>query len=164
MTGWQFTTIGPVPGTAPAPPGTWVLPSRSADARAYQSWGTIFGQPGTMPVPAPDAAAIPRHNLPTLGRGNIAGWARRKSGSVDAPQFWLPGLYFQRVLPNLPALGPDVSHVSDNQMPVPAIDPRGRPAVMAQRPPRIGGRGQVVQPYEVVDWPKFTQRNPLAPR
>src|SRR5215467_13815577 len=133
------------------------------DARAYQSWGTLTGQPGTQPIPAPDPAAIPDGDLPTLGRGNRAGWPRRRSSSADAPGMWLPSLYYQRPAAN-PALAPNVSVVSDNQMPVPAIDPRGRPAVMFQRPPRIGGRGQVEQPYTMLNWPKFVQTNPLAPR
>jgi hypothetical protein len=158
----RVTAFGPQPGSSPAAPGTWLLPAPAAQASAYQSWGTLTGQPGTMPIPAPDPAAIPPGNLPTLGRGNIAGWPRRRSSSADSPNVILPALYYQRPASN-PALGPDVSVISDNQLPVPAIDPRGRPAVMAQRPPRIGGRGQVVQPYQLMAWPKFTQGNPLAP-
>jgi len=158
----RLTAIGAAPGSSPAAPGTWMLPVPAAGASSYQSWGTLMGQPGTMPIEAPDPASIPPGNLPTLGRGNTAGWPRRKSSSRDAPGFWLPAIYYQRPLAN-PALAPNVSVVSDNQLPVPAIDPRGRPAVMAQRPPRIGGRGQVVQPYELLAWPKFVQRNPVAP-
>jgi len=157
-----MTATGPAPGTAPAAPGSWLLPMPAADARGFQSWGSLVGQPGTMQIPAPDPAAIPPGTLPTLGRGNTAGWPRRKSSSADSPGFWLPAIYYQRALSN-PALAPDVSVVSDNQLPVPAIDPRGRPAIMAQRPPRIGGRGQVMQPYQQLAWPKFVQRNPLAP-
>lgn len=159
----RVTAYGPDPAASPAAPGTWLLPAPAAMASAYQSWGTLVGQPGTMPVPAPDPAAIPPGNLPTLGRGPVAGWPRRRSSSRDAPGFWLPAVYYQRPASN-PALAPVVSVVSDNQLPVPAIDPRGRPAVMAQRPPRLGGRGQVMQPYELLAWPKFVQRNPVAPQ
>ena len=159
----RITAIGPAPGTAPAATGTWLLPAPGHDARAYQSWGTLTGQPGTMAVPAPDPASIPPGNLPTLGRGNVAWPLRGKLSSRDAPGFWLPAIYFQRLLSN-PRLAPNVSVVSDNQLPVPAIDPRGRPAVMAQRPARIGGRGQVMQPYVTNPWPKFTANSPLAPR
>lgn len=173
MTGFAFTAYGPAPGYAPAGsggPGPWLLPARTAEARSYQSAGILTGQPGTQLIPAPDASAIPPGDLPTMDRGAIAWPLRGKSSSRDSPQVFLPALYYQRVLPNgqgsLPGglgLGPDVSVTSDNQMPVPAIDPRGKPAVMFQRPPRIGGRGQVPQPYDVVSWPKFVQTNPLAP-
>lgn len=154
--------IGADPALAPAPPGAWLLPAPARDARAYQSWGILTGQPGTQEIPAPDAAAIPPGNLPTMARGNIAWPLRGRSSSRDSPNVILPALYFQRVLPN-PALAPTVSVTSDNQLPVPAIDPRGRPAVMFSRPPRIGGRGQVVQPWSVVNWPKWVQGNPPAP-
>jgi hypothetical protein len=139
--------------------------------------GVLTGQPGTQWIPAPDPAAIPPGNLPTLGRGNIAWPLRDKSSSRDAPNAWLPVLYYQRIMPNdanpsLPntgtsergvGLGPAVSWVSDNQLPVPALDPRGKPAVMAQPPPRIGGRGQVAQPFSPVSWPKWQQTTPAAP-
>lgn len=159
-----------------APPGTggagpWLIPVPARDARTYQSRGILTGQPGTQLIPAPDAQAMPPGNLPTAGRGPVAGWPRRRSSSRDSPQYWLPALYYQRVLPNGQGslsdgtgLGPNVSVVSDNQMPVPAIDPRGRPAVMFGRPPRIGGRGNVPQPYALTGWPKWQQANPPAPQ
>jgi hypothetical protein len=180
VTGWAFTAYGPAPGTAPAGvlgpgqvhggTGPWLLPAPSREARSYQSRGVLTGQPGTMFVPAPPPASIPPGNAPTLYSGDIAYNLRGKMSSRDAPDYWLPAIYSQRVLPNGAfsrpgglGLGPNVSVVSDNQLPVPAIDPRGRPAVMAQRPARIGGRGQVVQPYAVTAWPKFTRNSPLAP-
>lgn len=167
MTGFAFTAFGPAPGYAPTGnggTGPWLLPSRSWDARSYQSVGILVGQPGTQQIPAPDAAAVPPGNLPTMGRGMIAWPLRDKSSSRDSPQVILPALYYQWVSPtHNPRLQPNVSWVSDNQMPQPAIDPRGKPAIMATRPPRIGGRGQVVQPYSVVNWPKWVSANPLPP-
>lgn len=163
MTGYAFTAYGPAPGYAPVTgTGPWLLPARTWDARAYQSVGVLTGQPGTQYIPAPDAAAIPPGNLPTAARGFTAWPLRARSSSRDSPRVILPALYYQRVLPN-PALQPVVSVISDNQMPVPAIDPRGTPAIMFSRPPRIGGRGQVTQPYSVVNWPKWVQTNPPAP-
>lgn len=165
MTGFMFTSNGPAPGTAPTPDfgtGNWLLPGLSHDARVYQSAGILTGQPGTMPIPAPDAAAVPPGNLPTMARGPIAWPLRGARSSRDAPDVILPALYYQRVLPN-PDLAPDVSVISDNQMPVPAVDPRGRPAVMFQRPSRIGGRAQVPQPYNLTSWPKWDTPAPLAP-
>lgn len=173
MTGFAFTSYGPAPGYAPVGgggPGPWMLPARSWEARSWQSVGILTGQPGTQRIPAPDAAAIPPGSLPTAARGQVAWPLRARSSSRDSPQVFLPAIYYQRVLPNGQGsvagglgLGPNVSVVSDNQMPVPAIDPRGIPAIMASRPPRIGGRGQVVQPYSVVNWPKWVQSNPPAP-
>lgn len=161
----RITANGPAPGQAPVPgtvTGAWLLPGLSKDAREYLSAGILTGQPGTQWIPAPDAAAVPPGDLPTAARGAVAWPLRGKSSSRDAPQAWLPALYYQRVLPN-PALAPPVSWVSDNQMPVPATDPRGTPAVMFGRPPRIGGRGQVPQPYSLTAWPKWQQANPPAP-
>jgi hypothetical protein len=174
MTGFAFTANGPLAGFAPTGNGgvgPWLLPARSFDAHAYQSWGILTGQPGTQFIPAPDAAAIPPGVLPTMGRGNIAWPLRRRSSSRDSPQQWLPALYYQRVLPNGQGsasdgtgLGPNVSWISDNQLPVPAVDPRGRPAVMAQPPARIGGRAHVPQTYNPVAWPKWTGPSVLAPQ
>lgn len=179
MTGFGFTANGPALGFAPTGnggTGPWLLPARSFDAHAYQSWGILTGQPGTQWIPAPDAAAILTGNAPTLGRGPVAYNLRGKSSSRDSPQQWLPALYYQRVLPNSPTLpgggtdsagiglGPNVSHISDNQLPIPAVDPRGKPAVMAQPPARIGGRAQVPQTYNPVAWPKWTGPSVLAPQ
>lgn len=187
MTGFHFTAFGPQVGYAPTGnggTGPWLLPARSWDARVYQSVGVLCGQPGTQMIPAPDAAAIPPGDLPTMARGKIAWPLRRHRSSRDSPQVILPALYYQRILPNdedpraLPntgtsargiGLGPNVSWVSDNQMPVPAmgqggpLHKRSGMAVMARRPPRIGGRAQVAQPYSVVGWPKWVQTNPPYP-
>lgn len=67
-----------------------------------------------------------------------------------------PALYWQSPADNPELAGP-VSVVSDNMLPVPSTDPRGRPWVAATPPPRIGSQGQVTQPYVIQSWPKWVQ-------
>ncbi len=108
------------PGQHPGAAG--LAPVPAMDARAFQSRGIIDGQPGTMPVAAPAPAAVPQS------------WNRALHRSSDAPNLIRPALYYERGgLEHAP-----VSVVSDNQMPVPAVDPRGTPAVMSRRPVFLG--------------------------
>ena len=57
------------------------------------------------------------------------------SRSIDSPNWWTPNIYYMREL----ASPPNVSVFSDNQLPVPAIDPKGLPSVSMPRP-RLGGQ------------------------
>lgn len=108
------------PGQHPGAAG--LAPVPASDARAYQSRGIIDGSPGTRMIPAPAPSAVPQSFNRALHR------------SSDAPNWWRPSVYFQRGrLEHAP-----VSVVSDNQMPVPAVDPRGTPAVMSRRPVFLG--------------------------
>lgn len=118
--------------------GAAALPVPAKDHAAWQSVGAIVGQPGTQGVPAPRPAGVPQ-----------SGWPTRLHSSSDAPNVIYPSLYYygQRGMARAP-----VSVVSDNQMPVPAIDPRGKPAVMSQRPTFLGQRQ--------VAWPKAAQQYP----
>lgn len=135
--------------TAPAAAGSWLIPAPARSAGSWSSWGTLTGEPGTRPVAAP--APVPGTDRELAAQAN-AGIIGLPSSSV--PQEIYPALYFQRPALN-PALAPPVSYVSDNALPVPAVDPRGLPAVMATPPPRIGGQSQVVSPYAVQNWPKW---------
>lgn len=111
----RITTLGPA-----ARLGGAILPVPARDARAYQTWGTVFGAPGTVPIPAPLPAGTPQfYAFTALHR------------SSDAPPWWRPAIYFQRLVN---ATRPNVSVYSDNQMPVPARTGSGRPAVMLRRP------------------------------
>lgn len=105
--------------------GAAAMPVPAHDARAFQSRGHIVGQPGTQAVPAPAPPAVPQ------------GWAGRlhTSTSMGVPDVIYPSLYYygRSAMTYAP-----VSVVSDNQMPVPAIDPRGAPAVMSRRPVFLG--------------------------
>jgi hypothetical protein len=68
-------------------------------------------------------------------------WSERLHNSSRAPEVWYPSVYYERGhLEHAP-----VSVLSDNQMPVPAISPQGRPAVGMSRPTFLG-QYQVQQP------------------
>jgi hypothetical protein len=145
----KILAYGPYPSqkpTAPTPAGSWLVPAPAQGFGSWSSNGAIHGQPGTEAIPAPAPAAVPQ------------GWPRRLHASSDAPDIIFPGLYYQDLQttngPNLHNTSL-VSYVSDNALPVPAIDPRGLPAVMSTPPPRVGGQGQVVSPYAVQNWPKW---------
>jgi hypothetical protein len=140
------------PGVAPSAParaGSWLIPAPAQPFGSWASRGTLTGEPGTQPVAAP--APLPGLDTERTAQAN-AGVIGLPSSQV--PPAIYPSLYFQRPALN-PALAPPVSYVSDNALPVPAVDPRGLPAVMATPPPRIGGRNQVVSPYAVYNWPKW---------
>lgn len=127
MTVWRWGTSG-VPGLSA------FMPAVTKTAGAWQSYKeNLTGHPGTYAVPAPN------NDIPQ-DRYQVSADHR----SSDAPPFWYPQLWFQDRLPGLPfpAGGNDagVRVYSDNQIPVPAIDPtRGTY--------RYGG-GQVVQPFQ----------------
>lgn len=110
----RFASHGP----ADHPGAAGLVPVPARNAGSFQSWGEVDGSPGTLGIPAPRPAAVPQS------------WNRALHRSSDAPDVWFPGIYFQRG----PASRAAVSVLSDNQMPVPAGDPRGRPAVMLARP------------------------------
>ena len=142
----QYPSLNP---TAPTPAGSWLIPAPAQPFGSWSSRGSLTGEPGTQPVSAP--APVPGTDKELSAQAN-AGVIGLPSSVV--PQEIYPALYFQRPALN-PALAPPVSYVSDNALPVPAVDPRGLPAVMATPPPRIGGQSQVVSPYAVQNWPKW---------
>ena len=123
--------------------GAAIMPVRAHDAGAWQGRGLIHGTPGTQGVPAPLPGAVPQS------------WNRALHRSSDAPPVIYPSLYY---LYGPQAATPDVSWVSDNQMPIPAKDPRGTPAVMSIRPTFLGQR-QVTQPSPTVRFPNIRARN-----
>lgn len=156
MPAGKYIAYGPPPEplpsqtpTAPVPAGSWLIPAPAQGAGSWSSWGSLNGCPGTQAVPAPAP-------VPGLDRERTAQASAGIIGlpSSQVPNQIYPSLYYQRPALN-PALAPPVSYVSDNALPVPAIDPRGLPAVMATPPPRIGGQNQVVSPYAVANWPKW---------
>ena len=113
--------------------GAATVPIPASPAQAWQSWGPVIGSPGTTPIPAPRPSAVPQDTT-ALAQVSL-------HRSSDAPAVWFPGVYYQ---PG-PASRAPVSVLSDNQMPVPAVDPLGKPAVMMGRP-RLGGQFQQAQP------------------
>lgn len=137
MTVWRWRTTG-VP-TWSGRPVTAFMPLVTKTAEVWQSFKEhLIGQPGTQPIPAPNND-IPRHRY-AVGEGQA--YARDFGGS------WFPPLYYQESAgPGVksgqyPAGGNDtgVRIFSDNQLPVPAIEP--------QRGTRRLGGGTVVPVFQ----------------
>jgi hypothetical protein len=125
VTVWRWGTSG-VPGLSA------FMPSISKTAGTWQAYKqAVTGQPGTQAIPMPN-------NSNPQDRYQVSADHR----SSDAPPFIYPQLWFEDQLPGLPfpagANDCGVQIYSDNQLPVPAIDPtRGTF--------RLGG-GQAVTP------------------
>ena len=133
----RFASHGP----ADHPGAAGLIPVPASPAQGYQSRGIIYGSPGVQRIPAPAPGAVPQD------------WNRALHRSSDAPNWWLPAIYLERGgLEHAP-----VSVRSDNQMPVPAIDPRGKPAVMSRRPVWRGQR-QVRSDANLVQFPAMYRR------
>ena len=94
--------------------GAATLPVPARLGQGYQSWGQVVGSPGTTEITAPYPAAVPQ-GIRYANSGDATQF------SNQAPPVWKPGIYFQPKL----AAPPNVSISSDNQMPVPAVQPSG---------------------------------------
>ena len=141
MTVWRWRTTG-VP-TWNGRPVTAFMPLITKTEETWQSFKDwLTGQPGTQAIPAPNND-IPRDRL-AVGEGQAA--ARDFGGS------WFPQLYYQSDLSaggfftgrdpasgTVPFAG-GVQIFSDNQLPVPAIEPQ-------RGTHRLGG-GTVVPVYQ----------------
>lgn len=162
----KFTAYGPPPQREGAYPsqqpqptvqaGSWLIPAPAQGFGSWSSMGRRHGQPGTEQVQAPAPAAVQEDHAYPQGS---------QRSSRYAPEVIYPALYYQE---NSEQIGPNgspgtlyntsqVAYVSDNALPLPAVDPRGLPAVMATPPPKVGGQGLVTQPYAVQNWPKWVQ-------
>jgi hypothetical protein len=116
-----------------------------AASGAVQYKDGVTGQPGTRQIP------VPRPNIPSPDIGDLA--QAGTSRSCDAPNFILPNLYYARPQRSFwPGGGMPVSVNSDNLMPVPATDPRGIPARLAQPVNQRGSR-QIAAIPRVLSWP-----------
>lgn len=122
--------------------GAAALPIPAKIAQAFQSWGPVDGSPGTSAIPAPRPSGTPQ---------GVAFTGNPKHTSKDAPEVWFPGIYYTRR--DAMSVAP-VSILSDNQMPLPAIDPKGLPSAVQVRPTFLG-QIQVAQPPSV---PVFLSR------
>jgi len=129
----------------PAKLGAAALPVPAKDAQGWQSWGPIWGSPGTNKIPAPYPAGIPQ------GRKYVTG--APQFTSMQAPAYWLPGIYYTR-----PASRVAASTLSDNQMPVPAIPYQGLPSTQVAVKPVFLGQTQVRQPKVVPHFPSARPR------
>src|SRR6266702_2487422 len=131
-----------VPG---APPSTAFTPIPCVNASTLNYKGGVVGQPGTLGVPSP------RPDVP--GNNDISGYpfAGGYSTSGAMPPVFYPNLYYQATLEIPGAEAAPVQIHSDNQMPVPANDPRGRAAVLA-KPPKFLGTRQVTARKVIPRW------------
>lgn len=115
--------------------GLAALPVPARDGKAYQDRGTLHGAPGTLPVRAPSPQGVTQDV-----------WFTALHKSADAPDMIRPALYYQD---GQDGARPSVSVCSDNQMPVPALNPSGKPAVMSRQPHFLG--------QQQVGWVNVTQ-------
>ena len=84
---------------------------------------------------------------PDLGDLALTGYHR----SSDAPDTWYPQVYYQARLTERPGAGMPIRVYSDNLLPVPARDARGKSAVLS-KPILQRGRVQVAAPRVVPSW------------
>jgi hypothetical protein len=101
----------------------------------------IFGQPGTLGVPAPKPSALTQTSQ-----------TRDTQPSWRAPDVIFPQLYYTPPI----NMHPPVSLFRDNQMPVPAVGNFGGVGQLA--PPAMKRRGMGGQ--KAIDWPAVVQRFP----
>ena len=142
MTSWRLSALG-ASGRANQKLRGALLPIPAPWAGAYQARGVIYGSPGTTRIPAPSP-------VPQADAGMVA---QAQTGIIGEPSskfsWWLPGIYYSPEV-----WKPHVSYFSDNQMPVPAIDPRGLPGVVMPGPVMLGQQ-QVNNPRVA---PKYANR------
>ena len=138
MTRVAITSLGPAERL-----GAAAVPVRARGASDYASRGIIDGQPGTQAIPAP-GAGLPQDTTPLAITGGY-----HRSGQVN--NVWYPGIYYERPGDQGYEHAP-VSVLSDNQMPLPAVNPLGPAAVMQGRP-RIGGQYQIPNRATVPAYP-----------
>lgn len=118
--------------------------TRMAGGGALQYKDGVTGQPGTQLIP------IDANPAPQCPAGQAQMGLSRTS---DAPNNIRPNLYYARPQrAYYPGAGMPVSVRSDNLMPVPAVDPRGIPA-MTQTPFRTRGASQIKWNPSIVMWP-----------
>lgn len=120
------------------------VPVPALDGRGlgpYAVKNRITGQPGTQGISVGPAEIMATTN-------GLHTWSGYAGGTAMMPGVWYPQLYYEPVLSEGTL---EVSIYSDNQMPVPAADPRGRAAVMA-RPPVFLGQSQLRQPRLLPKW------------
>lgn len=108
MTVWKW-------GTSGVPRSSAFMPAITKTIGVSQQYkGYVDGQPGTQAIPAPNND-IPQDRF-------VAGVK-----SSNAPPFWWPQVWYEHCLPGPPFPGggndSGVRIYSDNQLPVPSIDP-----------------------------------------
>jgi hypothetical protein len=115
--------------------------------------GGVVGQPGTLGIPSP------RPDVPNNNDIVAYPFAGGYSNSGSMPDVWYPNLYYQASL-DIPGEDVEAGNIqvwSDNQMPIPARDPRGRAAVLAGAP-KFLGQSQIQARKAIPRWPNWLPR------
>ena len=113
--------------------------TRVAAGGAQQYKYDLIGQPGTVAIPAPTTDTAAKS-------GAVAQSMMGTARSQDAPDSWYPQQYYRTtVSQERPGAGMPIRVYSDNMLPVPAIDPRGLPTLLAFTPHFLGQQ-QLAQP------------------
>jgi len=115
-----------------------IQPSASSNGLLH-----VFGQPGTMGVPAPKPGAIPE----------TAAGTRANQPSYASPDTMFPSIYY----PLADNCHGPMGLFRDNPMPVPAIRVYNLPGI-AQKSRRTGGQTQIGQPAVRQTWPQWSGR------
>ena len=123
--------------------GAAAIPVAAKMAQGFQSHGLIAGSPGTDAISSPRPGGVPQ-GVTHRNAGNAL------HASDQAPEVWFPGVYYYGS-DSMQTPG-QVSYLSDNQMPMPAIDPRGLPSVAQVRPVFLG-QTQVQEPWVASNFP-----------
>lgn len=143
MPSWRLSAIGPSRTDVALKVRPALLPVPAHDAGAWQSRGPVSGSPGILPIPAPAPFPTAEMDATSLAQ---TGWIGLPSGDFS---YWRPSIYIQYPVSRFHG-----SVFSDNQMPVPAIDPRGVPAVVMAGVLHLG-QFQVRQPRRAVRYPSM---------
>ena len=125
--------------------GGAMIPLPAKMAQGYQSHGAVNGSPGTDPIPAPRPGGVPQ-GIKYRNTGSPL------FGSDQAPEVFFPGIYYYGA-DSMETPG-QVSYLSDNQMPLPAVDPKGLPSAVQVRPTFLR-QNPVTQPAST---PVYTSR------
>lgn len=139
--------------TCPGATSSAFLPVPAVTGAVLNYKGGVAGQPGTQGIPAP-APELP-DNKDINGYPFAGGY----SNSGAMPQVWYPSLYYMSTLdiPGSEVITGGMRTESDNQLPVPALQPSGRAAILA-RPPQFLGQQQVTARKAFPHWPDWLPR------
>jgi len=134
--GWPARVQG---HSAVTPPLT-----RMAGGGAEQYKDGVSGQPGTQAIPVAPV-------VPSPDTGDLAMSGLSRSG--DTRNVFYPNIYYARPQRAYwPGAGQPVSLVSDNMLPVPAVDPRGTPARLSYPVVQRGQRQIAARPVGSPRW------------
>lgn len=136
--------------SVPGATSTAFTPVPCVNGAALNYKAGVVGQPGTLGIGAP------RPDVPDNADISAYPFAGGYSNSGAMPPVMYPNLYYQRTLPipGCDVIAGNIQVFSDNQMPVPARDPRGIAARLA-RPPVFLGQNQISSKQRFPRWPNW---------